>query len=161
MVQVAIQEEQQTYSKLFDNEHRLCIAKRHWISQIPVFLALTAGIAFILWIIQNSLQHSVSYSSLCLIAAICLSGIYCFLRLRSDHIILTEKRIVVHEGLLRPKSVSVAIQFIERVDVNSGGFESRFNAGGLTLRLVNGTKLCQTHIARPRTFRNKWAAQFA
>ena len=158
MAQVAFQEEQNSGTHLLPNEHEVYIAKRHWISQVPAFLALTVSGAFAFWLLQNSIQQTVSFSSFCILAAMSLSALYCYLRLRADHIVLTEKYIVVHEGFLRPRSISVSMKSVEKVDVISGVFESRFNVGALNVRLTNGTKLCQHHIARPRTFRNKWAA---
>ena len=103
-------------SKIRENENIVFECKTHWI--VLLWPTIIAGFFFLMFIVGlfDAEIRGASFSFL--VMALLVFGIP-FLRVKTDHLVLTDKQIYGKTGIIKTQSLSAPISKIQTVNINS------------------------------------------
>lgn len=123
--------------KLSNNptEKIICESRTHWVALvIPAII----GIFFFLMFIEAVLDpESRSSSFIFLLIAILAFGIP-FLNVKTNHLILTDKRIYGKTGIIKTQSLTAPISKIQTVNLNTGLLGRILGYSDLVIHCITG-----------------------
>jgi uncharacterized membrane protein YdbT with pleckstrin-like domain len=81
--------------------------------------------------------------------------IWVFLRTKTSEFVLTDKRVIIHVGVLSSKSIEILLNKVEGIGVQQGLFGRMFGYGSLVVGGTGGTKEVFKFIENPFEFRKQ------
>jgi uncharacterized membrane protein YdbT with pleckstrin-like domain len=89
------------------------------------------------------------------------AGIYCYMNFQSSEFGITNKRVLVKDGIFGRRSIEILLSKVEGISVNQGMLGKTLDYGTIIVSGTGGTKEPFKAIARPFEFRKQVQEQIA
>lgn len=122
-------------NKTHENENVVFECKTHWI--VLLWPTIIAIFFFLLFVTSISSVGDLAYS-LFLLALALLIFFIPFLRVKTDHLVLTDKQIYGKTGIIKTQSLSAPISKIQTVNINSSLLGRILGYSDLEIHCITG-----------------------
>ncbi len=117
------------------SEKELCKCKTHWSALL--WPALLGIFFFLLFISSLGNKDEIGYAFVFLFVAIITFGIP-FLRIKTNNLVLTDKKIYGKTGILKTQSLTAPISKIQTVNINTGLLGKILGYSDLEIHCITG-----------------------